>query len=718
MIRERILHSRRSNSCGVAASHKAVFETLEDRRLWSVSSVAAIAITPRPLPLPPPPIVPGTFVDLQTTPRTVVVDALAGTATKDKFRVYLQQGEFLKADIDALPLAGISQTSLAVTNAVGSAVAVQAANVDPETGVSDGQGALGFRAPATGHYDLTVSTTDPDGGGYLLELNRVALAAGKQDSARLQATTGALTAALSGDRLLLRGPTGYGFAIRGTWTQSLTAFGRGLGSTQYASTYIATGPLFLQTAFGEVQFAVPAGQTFSVATKANVFGKDLGEVAGISTAVGLPLGTFSQTIQSKFGLNISSISLGDKWKIQLGSTIKSERGIDQALSAVPYIVYADKAGYRAEFGGITVTNTESDAATVVFADPADPSLYVKAKNFAFQGSLKGFVPYTPYSSFATQTPVPGLNGFFGHIYAHGDFPISGLPLKVGGDVVINLDANSDGQFAGGQANASQLFSRTGISSAAVATALRDVKIGVNGNVSFGYNFAGYNLAVPLGQASAVYDGLAQSISFKGGTVDPWKGTPLEKFVITAPYAPLTTFQGSILAGGKFNVTATNTYKVLGARADVSITLANAGVTASAKINVLGQSAHLTGTLYSNGNFTLLGSASLHFGPFDGSASFLLKRVGTISWFTANLTGSAKWSAYIVGTKWTASASLSSQVRIVATSTGSLTYSGSVSATGKVTSPIGSIGFELSANISGNAVVFSFPKIGKQTLTLP
>src|SRR5207302_7153310 len=130
------------------------------------------------------------------------------------------------------------------------------------------------------------------------------MAEGKQDPAKLNAdpSGGTLYAALVGDKLELTGPTGYGFAIRGNWSQTIakTTVSSGAaampsagaaatsgrfgtirpgplplpkpGVTLEASTYTATGPIYLETGVGELELAVPDGQPFTVTTKASTFG--------------------------------------------------------------------------------------------------------------------------------------------------------------------------------------------------------------------------------------------------------------------------------------------------------------------------------------------------------------------------------------------------------------------------------------------------------------
>lgn len=733
-------------SARVRGAAFAAVEQLEDRTLWSVSLGSTITpivpAPPTPVVISPKPILGQLHsVDLLTTPRQVLNDSLSNASDADVFRVYLRQGDYLAADVDPAATSPLPNSTINVLDANGNAVANLRRTAEPDTGAATSNGAVGFAAPATGYYNLRVTSTAATGGKYSIDFHRVGLAEGQQSGKTLQ-TSGGLYAALVNGQLQLTGPTGYGFAIRGNWTQTNTAVAApvvlgptGLPlnpnplvrNTRYSATYAATGTLYLETAFGEIPFAVPQGQTFTVKTKPSTFGDVFGEVASLQAQVGLPLGNFAQDLRNKLGLNLDSISLGDKWTIQLGSQIKQQRGIDQALAAVPYIVYADKAGFRASFGAVTVTSAQSDQAAVIFADPADPALYVKAKNFAFEGSLHGLVPYAPKQGFATDStghvistglgPTPAgtiVPNFFGNVYAHGDFPLAGLPITISGDVTVDLDANRNGQWLDQTGTASQLFSGQLFAGQNLETAIHDINVGLNGEADFGYKLAGYNLTVPLGQASAVFSGPKQAIFFKGGTVDPFQGTPLATFQANT----YTTFQGSIYRSGQFSVTGTNTFKVFGNTANVSLTLANTGVTAVASTKVLGANASLVGQIFANGDFDLKGQANLKFSVFSGNGVFELKHQGSTNSFTAGVTGGASWSATILGAKFTASASLGGTLSITTNSTG-VHYAGSVHAGGKVTGPLGfSASFDLNASVSNNKLTFTFPKLGSETLSLP
>src|SRR3954466_2751177 len=302
------LSRRSSRARGVAS---ATVEQLEDRTLWSVSLGSAL---PLPLPLPAPAPAPVVIspkpvlgqlhnVDLLTTPRQILSDSLSSASDADVFRVYLRQGDYLAADVDPAASGALPNSTINVLDAGGNAVANLRRTAEPDTAAATSNGAIGFAAPATGYFNLRVTSTAATGGKYSIDIHRVGLAEGQQNGKTLQ-TSGALYAALVNGQLQLTGPTGYGFAIRGTWTQTNTAVAAPvvLGpngvpinpnplvrNSRYSATYTATGTLYLETAFGEIPFAVPAGKTFIVTTKPSTFGDVFGEVASLQAQVGLPL---------------------------------------------------------------------------------------------------------------------------------------------------------------------------------------------------------------------------------------------------------------------------------------------------------------------------------------------------------------------------------------------------------------------------------------------
>src|SRR5262249_43565577 len=147
------------------------------------------------------------------------------------------------------------------------------ASPNPGTGLMSSNPSYGFVAPATGTYyakvvasNLTATQSSP----FTLDLHRLALAHGAQDVATLS-QTGSMFAWLSGNTLNISGPTGYGFGITGNWAQTAIASGNG----RFASTYVATGDVQLQTAAGPLTLS---GTSFTVTTAPQINGRVFGVI--------------------------------------------------------------------------------------------------------------------------------------------------------------------------------------------------------------------------------------------------------------------------------------------------------------------------------------------------------------------------------------------------------------------------------------------------------
>ena len=140
-------------------------------------------------------------------------------------------------------------------------------------------------------------------------------------------------------------------------------------------------------------------------------------------------------------------------------------------------------------------------------DPAD-SFYIGAKGVPVVGdvgfgmSSQGLIPFSPNAK-----PSAFSDDLFGNVFIKAGLDISAfhplIPLNVEGDIVIDLDANNDGRLLGGlKTNVSRMIAR-GFTTHALGTALErvfgDIAIGVNGKVNVGYEKAGFELSVPVGE---------------------------------------------------------------------------------------------------------------------------------------------------------------------------------------------------------------------------
>ncbi len=184
--------------------------------------------------------------------------------------------------------------------------------------------------------------------------------------------------------------------------------------------------------------------------------------------------------------------------------------------------------------------------------------------------------YVAATGLATTTLAQGLTQFFGQVFVNASVPfvIAGLPLSVSGDVTMNLDVNNTGQFLDGRANAGQLFSGV---LADASTILHDVDIGVNGTLNVGYTGNGFKLALPLGGASAVYNGPLGGVWLRtvGGT-NPLAGTPFSFL----SYGATDSVEGAIFDNGQFFLTLAGTTNIAPFSVQVALTLDTNGVTAT------------------------------------------------------------------------------------------------------------------------------------------
>jgi hypothetical protein len=584
-------------------------------------------------------------VDLTTTPDQAVSGSLSASKPQT-YKVSLKAGDmvFLKMQpgfslLDVQQdVAAIQGTTLTITGPQG-----VVRQIAPPAGVGSlfGLPDAGFQAGAAGTYSVSITARSSTAFSYTLDLHRLALAQGPQNAASLE-QSGSMYAFLTGTgsnrTLSLTGPTGYGFAITGNWTQ---ASNNTPGSALRGSTYTATGALTLQTALGPVPLAVPKGQQFIVTTAANEFGQYFGAVQSIQADFGLALGTYvgeyTQAL-TQIGLNMSKVSvLNDDWTIELGSQVSPQRGGAEVLSGVPYLVYGGQAGYQASFGGLSINQTlgSSASSTVIIADPSDPFLYVGhvAQNgtldWQFAGSLNGRIPYTPEYK-PTMAPAAALTQFFGQVFAAGTFDLSdltGLPLSVTGGVTMNLAA--DGQFLGGQPNASQLF---GGHLSALSGVFKNIDVGVNAALNLGYDVAGYNFTLRLGGGSAVYNGPLGGLWLRGvkGTDNPLAGTPFAWLT----FSETDSVEAALYANGHFSITAETEWDVLGSPVAFTLTLTNSGIAAQTTGSAKWE---LDKYDYVSASFTATLSITDNAGQLDFSGS--VTATGTLATFLGSTSGS-------------------------------------------------------------------------------
>lgn len=613
-------------------------------------------------------------VDLFTVPRQFVADPIEASDT-DVYAVDLRAGDFLAVDVDGIIQAGpqgtlyypASTTTLAVVDPQGATTTVGRSR-EPEGGAFTDNPAYGFIAATAGTYYLRLTTSVATPKGYYIEFHRNGLAEGLQNADVLN-QPGDMFAGLVGNRLLLRGPTGYGFAIRGNWEHTSTTNRAGLVATTYR-VRATSGPLVLETAFGDVPLpAVRAGEAFVISTGSNRWGATFGKVTGIQNRLGIPglVDLAADFVADTTGADIQT-QMNGTWTIQLGTKLQSAKGLTQALGGVPYLVYESASRFAINFGKIQVDTSLGDPVGLLAAlDLSDPSMFLKVakvgpvSNVKLGLSWNGRIPFA-----ALQQPdlvEPAFTHFYGHVYASGGFPLF-AGISFAGDVAIDYDANDDGIILGGAGDPDALIRGELFNAGTINRVAGDFNLGANGTLHLKYSKYGIDFSTDIGRASAVYNGAEQGFwvkGIRGNNKSPFAGTPFEALGGT----PEDTVEAAVFRNGTFRVSVGTTYTVLGVTLGYKVTVSNTGITAS----------------------------------FDGTAKWAVRaqipHVGTIS-VTARATFHADLTVSYVN--------------------GDLKYTGSVTATGKVGRYFsGRIG----ARVTGDRILFDFPLgIGEVALPLP
>jgi len=589
-------HLRRNAAVKSRRAVRPTLECLEDRLLMNSSLLnSSLLQAAAPAAATKNPIVSALAVDLVTTPRQVVPGMLLGPTDAHLYSVQLQNGDFLEADVQTSSSLHLA-SQMSVLDSHGTVLASVGASADPATGMMSTNPSYGFRAPAAGTYFLSIAgeKTPPiaqgfkplqilTSGPYSLELHRLALAQGQQDVSTLS-QIGSAYAWLNGNMLNISGPTGYGFGIRGNWTEAITRNGN-----LVSAIYTSTGTSYFETSKGEVQMT----GAFSLSTKPQVRGDTFGVIDTLTGSATLSASQLTAAFgkASAFGFDLSTIPQQVTISIQPGKWAGLKLGSDAVIqatgapvnNAVPYVYF-------------TVNPLGSSATNLLSLvyDPADPALYVEA---GVQGlalgplvvngigfSAHGLIPYTPVDA-----PSQYNGHLGGNVVLQGSFDttaITVIPSKIVGDITLNFDPNHTGTFLGGNgvtgALMAGIFAATGGAGVSLIAALdmpgsplkssfdqvfRNFSVGVNGTLKINpmasfqqdisWEIGNKILGLPIGlhsfvedalnsandtagnpahlellsvaHGSLIYDGPTMSAYFRGGTTNPFAGTPLAKF---------------------------------------------------------------------------------------------------------------------------------------------------------------------------------------------
>ncbi|HTK77096.1 MAG TPA: hypothetical protein VL371_17655 [Gemmataceae bacterium] len=674
VIREKM--SSRTRHSSPQRARRLGIEALEERSLMTTAPLVFSTIQEGI----------GDFGNTTTTARTGSVAPMMATqiqgklssgADVDMFRVSLKQGQIFTADADSPALFAparfgtpVPAPRLSLLNSSGVAVA---------TNVAEAGQSLEYRAAQSGTYYVKVTDSLPSSTSavsYSLDLRPIGLN-NAIDANYLGKTGGAMSAFLDGTSnadgtkvLDIAGPVGHGFGIRGNWSETV-AYTNGLPG----ATYKANGTVYLQTPNGEVPMALPAGG-ITLITKPQQWGADFGEVGSIDWNAPANLATYEAILAAVYPmglLDLAAIKEGTKIGIGLGSDTVVQNTGAPVNPAVPYLYLTANPLMNSSIGSGTQLFS-------VVADPADPFLYIGSPMtsgyFPITGlaaSQQGLIPFTPVTA---PSQFSGTLG--GHLFVNATIDTTALtqvPSEIDGNLVLNVDPNHTGKLFGGAA-----FTTTDLVTAltinplaafvsnpdAAYTLVTNIAVGINGELNIS-PFDKVSDAIPdriksinpdqnslvafvfgqsvpraltVGQASLIYDGPTQSAYFRGGTNNPFDGTPLAALSPTS-----VDIDGAIKPGGAFYVDVQGGYKPFGLNATGEVEIKNnwptevrmpiggtlkpmvtyvSSITADATVSALGVNAELHGSVQKNGDFVLNGSVdTISFGGLGGSASFTM-----------------------------------------------------------------------------------------------
>lgn len=601
----------------------------------------------------------GGAIQLNVAPmqQTYVNGTSPASDTGDVFKLALGAGQLVSIQLQP-SLTVTSGMKLVLANANGQTVATGAKlTINPDTGFPFNTPALTYRAPSAGTYYVGVFNLPGPATGdqpYTMIVRPIGLSAVTPDNAGLSFADGTMYAFLSGSRLDISGPTGYGFEMTGNWTKTTTQLGGGMSKL----TFTANAGINLVTPLGNLPVPLPKGTSLILTTKSNGWNGAFGEIDKVKFVTGLAwLDRIVQFNNRQFGIAAmlpdGSASLdvlqGTEVGLALGSTISASIDINARVNpAIPYLYFVSSNGVSASFGNISVSAAQTRLSLIV--DPADPSLYVGVNipvgpvpGFSVAGSLKGLVPFKPD---LTPSQYDATQVLRGHLFFQGEVniptPVPGLAVNVGGAVLLNLDVNHDGQLlayliANPTNSVSNLVALGTLQPilAPNSPQAADLAFGVNGKAgisltAYGALTATFNLT----KATIISTGTASpQLYFRGQITDNLlTGTFLEKYasfvkpnqtIIFDGYSTAGTFIGSYEAnysfygfnsGSKVTVNGTN-LNVPGSE-QLSATLTNS-------LDFLGNSiAMLTGQVDTAGTFQLDGTANATLAGFTFAAANL------------------------------------------------------------------------------------------------
>ncbi|MEA2452904.1 MAG: hypothetical protein QOG04_1614 [Actinomycetota bacterium] len=535
-------------------------------------------------------------VDLVAQPRQVIRESLSPSNDMDMFRVQLDAGDDVAIDVDPggrLEFDALTESTLTIIGPDGTTVlATVGRSKEPDGSGSTDNPAYLLHAEAAGTYYLRLSTDQRRLNGYSLELHRLALAEGFQEPAILD-DEGPMFAWLRGDTLGITGPTGYGFALKGAWTEATTVNKRSGNSTSVYT--LATGETVdLATAFGDLR--LQSLGPIVVTTGENQWGDLFGKVAdAIPLRLGIPLGALADTMREEFGLTLA-VSALERWTIAMGSEIMAggrgvPDGVEQLMPGVPYLWFNDEPAITAILGDVAIEYEVGQQKVLLILDPIDPFIYIRSeeagevKKPTLAFSRGGRIPFHPDLQ-PTISSAVGVTDFYSHVFTSAGVPPNPALaeyITIFADGALDVDANDDGTWLAGKGNADQLFNGD---LSAFGEVLQDINVGANARVIFHYDSDRnqFDFETPLGRATAVYNGQEETFWFrgrKGPENSPLDGTPFEFLNLTQE----DFFEGTINSDGEFSVIGGTSFVSPAAEFVIELRLDNDGIEADVRGDV-------------------------------------------------------------------------------------------------------------------------------------
>lgn len=151
---------------------------------------------------------------------------------------------------------------------------------------------------------------------------------------------------------------------------------------------------------------------------------------------------------------MDGVSVSDLAYASVGYDLgKNLKDIDAPIKAErKYVFFAFSTGFEAKVGAMTVSTANNQSVTMTL-DPSDPSFFLRASLGGLMGpideasvgfSIGGHLPFTPTNTWGLNAQTASFDG---HLWIGGKVNLNDvkLPIAIGGNTVVDLDANDDGK---------------------------------------------------------------------------------------------------------------------------------------------------------------------------------------------------------------------------------------------------------------------------------